>query len=1654
APDNQNGWIEWDVPLGGEMDEPIENPRFDEEEELNEFMDDDQVEEWLMAPVTPPRATVTVPSTYEVGGPSTATPVGHPLTTMASGVTTQPQVIDDLCVRMSNLEYRYGELVKKMEIVSDAEVADSISIREIHPRVTTLEGQGKVIAYASRQLKTHENNYTTHGLELGAVVFALKIWRHYLYGTKSVIYTDHKSLQYIFDQKELNMRQRRWIELLSDYEWMDVSMDSTNKDYISLVLESVKANSLASKISNIDGKILPRRYTTYQEPLKDAGSSKSNISNVKDKVDTICKPSFASVVHEKPQKTIIKIKEMRNEVSVNGAAVTIPIEAVESVNARFVNTLYGYFIGDRLAFPLVENYVKNTWAKYGLKRIQLQEEFFLFQFNTKEGMESVLENGPWLIHRVPLLLNEWTANTILKKDKIKRVPVWVKMHHVPIVAYSDVGLSLISTQIAADAELVQSLIIAIPVGNKEEHTSATIDIKYEWTPPRCASCRIFDHVSEKCPKLPKVASNEKVIEEGFIEVKKKKTKTKKKSKKQVEGVRLNKPTLNLQYQRVDKGKSSKINNGETDTNLKDKECGNANYQTPVESLFVNDSDEDVDKYITMEETSKAIHKVVIHDNKLSVCAILESHVATRNLERLCKHVFKNWNWISNAMTCLKGTRIIVGWNQNDVDVADIHQEPQVIHTRIWIKADRKEFFALLFMRLTNTSIDGLCGMDYNQKPKGKDGILRKLDRILANLKFFDVFMGAHAVFKPYTISDHSPAVLSIPSLVKKLKGLKKPIRKLMYDKGNLHANVVRLREELDKVKTNLDSDPSNLSLREKEAVTMADFNEALLMEEKPQEFRVQRCELLPCPSHLSTPIKKALTRSARDHMSRGTALKAYNNRFHELALMCPELVPTERKKIENNKRKWKDHQRNTNNNNPNNNNNNNNHNRNNNHHQQQNRRQETARAYAAAPAEGRSYAGNLPRTSVQKEGTSRMRELVGELTWWLKIRSRIRMWSRDALDDFKDASGLNPSMPKSKAYFCNVINYTKLAILNILSFEEDLLLVKYLGVPLVLSWLISRDCKEFIDKVQNHVNEWKNKSLSIARRLQLIQSVLSSMRVYWASVFMLPSRVLLDIKKIMCGFLWSQYNMSKGKVKVAWNVVCLLKREGGLGIRRLDHFNKALMVSHVWKLFALKESLWVKWIHVYKLKNRSFWDIPYRERLLCSLTSGVLRVLYPTSFHHETLLELVLTMLPSDDNSDYLEWRCRDGMGKPFSVHNVWDSIRPRDNLVSCWEVNSDLTVICPLCETQPDSHEHLFFDCPFSQQVWSCVQQIAGLTGAGPSLASIITHLLPISKRKSSNSCIGKLVVAAVAYFIWHERNSRMFNKDALSRKERLKPRRVRAMSITIHCELKTKILEAQGEASKDLKAPTEWLRGLETHFERRDNGGIYFFDHIWSPSVGDIKKLITDEAHTSRYSIHPGADKMYYDLRDLYWWPGMKRDIADSGYDAIWIIVDRLTKSAHFLPIREDYKMEKLARIYINEIVARHETTKKIIQIKERLKTARSRQKSYADKRRKHLEFKVGDRVLLKVSLWKGVVQFGNNGKVGPFEIVECVGPVAYRLKLPQERSCVHDTFHVSNLKKCLAEPDVQVPLDEIKINENLHFVEEPIEIVKRDVKKLKRR
>ncbi|GJS09575.1 hypothetical protein Tco_0366371 [Tanacetum coccineum] len=211
-----------------------------------------------------------------------------------------------------------------------------------------------------------------------------------------------------------------------------------------------------------------------------------------------------------------------------------------------------------------------------------------------------------------------------------------------------------------------------------------------------------------------------------------------------------------------------------------------------------------------------------------------------------------------------------------------------------------------------------------------------------------------------------------------------------------------------------------------------------------------------------------------------------------------------------------------------------------------------------------------------------------------------------------------------------------------------------------------------------------------------------------------------------------------------------------------------------------------------------------------------------------------------------------------------------------------------------------------------------------------------------------------------------------------------------------------------------------------------------------------------------------------------------TSSEHDTIWVIVDRLTKSAHFIPTRATDSMETLTSYHASikatpfealygrkcrspvcwaevgdvqltgpEII--HETTEKIVQIQQRLQAARDRQRSYANVRRKPLEFQVRDHVMLKVSPRKGVIRFGKQGKlnpryIGPFKILERIGLVAYKLELPEELSNVHSTFHVSNLKKCLSDESLVIPMKELRLDDKLNFVEEPVEIMDREVKQLK--
>nr|GEW20833.1 putative reverse transcriptase domain-containing protein [Tanacetum cinerariifolium] len=304
----------------------------------------------------------------------------------------------------------------------------------------------------------------------------------------------------------------------------------------------------------------------------------------------------------------------------------------------------------------------------------------------------------------------------------------------------------------------------------------------------------------------------------------------------------------------------------------------------------------------------------------------------------------------------------------------------------------------------------------------------------------------------------------------------------------------------------------------------------------------------------------------------------------------------------------------------------------------------------------------------------------------------------------------------------------------------------------------------------------------------------------------------------------------------------------------------------------------------------------------------------------------------------------------------------------------------------------------------------------------------------------------------------------DALSRKEQ-EPLRVRALVMTISLDLPKQIMNAQTEARKLENIKNEDVGGMlvenaknpgairEQKLEPRADGTQCLKGRSWLPCYGNLWTVIMHESHKSKYSIHPGSEKMYQDMKKLYGWPNIKADIAtyvskcltyakvkaehqrpsgllvqpkipewkwdnitmdfvtklsksSQGYNTIWVIVDRLTKSAIFTPIREIDPMDKLARIYLKEVVTRHGIPVSIISDRDPRFTS---------------------------NFWRSLQN-----------ALERVGDVAYKLDLPEELSRIHNTFHVSNLKKCHADEPLDVPLDGLHVDDKLHFVEEPVEIM----------
>ncbi|GKD28052.1 reverse transcriptase domain, reverse transcriptase zinc-binding domain protein [Tanacetum coccineum] len=307
----------------------------------------------------------------------------------------------------------------------------------------------------------------------------------------------------------------------------------------------------------------------------------------------------------------------------------------------------------------------------------------------------------------------------------------------------------------------------------------------------------------------------------------------------------------------------------------------------------------------------------------------------------------------------------------------------------------------------------------------------------------------------------------------------------------------------------------------------------------------------------------------------------------------------------------------------------------------------------------------------------------------------------EGLDEFKNTSGLVPSLPKSTAYFCNVLNHVKLAILNVLPFE-----------------------------VENRIRDWKNKSLSFAGRLQHVQSVLSSMRVYWASLFILPSRIIFDIEQCMRGFFWCQGEMCKGKAK-------------------FDHIRP--------------------WKHESDLRTITYAQYPY-----CPFTTYDILVWRDSNgtekrFSVATVWDLIRP------RSDEVNWASVVWFSHciPSHAFHLWLVIKRKlktQDALRQWDVggNTNLNVFqCPFYESQPDSHDHLFSECVFSSHIWAHMKVLADMHNVPPYLDLIVDWLIPFASKSSVRSVIPKFVLVASTYFISQERNFRLFKKKKRSREQ-----------------------------------------------------------------------------------------------------------------------------------------------------------------------------------------------------------------------------------------------------------------------------------------------
>ncbi|GKD64609.1 putative reverse transcriptase domain-containing protein, partial [Tanacetum coccineum] len=299
----------------------------------------------------------------------------------------------------------------------------------------------------------------------------------------------------------------------------------------------------------------------------------------------------------------------------------------------------------------------------------------------------------------------------------------------------------------------------------------------------------------------------------------------------------------------------------------------------------------------------------------------------------------------------------------------------------------------------------------------------------------------------------------------------------------------------------------------------------------------------------------------------------------------------------------------------------------------------------------------------------------------------------------------------------------------------------------------------------------------------------------------------------------------------------------------------------------------------------------------------------------------------------------------------------------------------------------------------------------------------------------------------------------DALSWKKRIKPLRVRSLVMTIHSKLPLQILKAQTEAIKDENLKAENLQGMDKAFEIRPDGTRCIKNRSLLPLFGNRRGLIMHESHKSKYSIHPGSDKMYQDLKKLYWWPNMKATIAEYVDKCLTCsrVKAKCQKPSGLLvqPEIPMWKWERIAMEFnalgtqLDMSMAYHPETNR--QSERTIQTLEDMLRAcvidFGKGWERHLPL-----VEFPYNNTMPVLRHHHSRHFMVKSADHLIGPVAYKLELPEVLRNVHNTFHVSNIKKCLSDESLVIPMKELRLDDKINFVEELVEIMDREVKQLR--